>query len=71
MLHKLLYLCSIFVFISTKSYKNESFLSRFKYFSYLCAYISKLPISNCSMYYQANNKKNILWTKQSNKSVKG
>ena len=71
MLHRLLYLCSIFVFISTKSYKNVSFLSRFKYFSYLCAYISKLPISNCSMYYQANNKKNILWTKQSNKSVKG
>lgn len=32
MLHRLLYLCSIFVFISTKSYKNESFLSRFKYF---------------------------------------
>ncbi len=71
MLLRLLYLCSIFVFISTKSYKNVSFLSRFKYFSYLCAYISKLPISNCSMYYQANNKKNILWTKQSNKSVKG
>lgn len=42
-----------FRFISTKSYKNESFLSRFKYFSYLCAYISKLPISNCSMYYQS------------------
>lgn len=42
-----------FRFYKHKEFKNVSFLSRFKYFSYLCAYISKLPISNCSMYYQS------------------